>query len=107
MTLPDTFQSINDFRMEPINGDRLLGFYDEMEFRDMKRRITDRLRFREQSTSVDESARNIFDKDSSSILNGAKNKRKQDYKRSKTGNGFKSPRKFQKPPPDSFDDVPF
>ncbi len=43
MDIPSHFNTISDFRMEPLNSDRLLKFYDRMGFRDLKRRVTSRI----------------------------------------------------------------
>ena len=34
---------VNDFRVEAMDADRLLNFFDEMSFRDLKRRVAGRL----------------------------------------------------------------
>jgi hypothetical protein len=108
MSLPDSFQGVSDFRMEPLDSGRLLGFYETMGFRDMKRRITDRLKLSAKLIPAQVNAGKTYDTDSS-VVNGTtmSNSRKQDYKRGGTGNGFKAPKNFQTPPPDSFDDIPF
>lgn len=43
ISFPKDFKSVADLHMEPINGDRLLTFYDQMGFRDLKRRLQGRL----------------------------------------------------------------
>lgn len=43
ITFPPGFQNVSDLHMEPLNGDRLLTFYDQMGFRDLKRRLQGRL----------------------------------------------------------------
>jgi len=109
MSLPDSFQGVNDFRMEPIDSGRLLGFYETMGFGDMKRRITDKLRLSAKHIPARANAGKTYDTNSSVVNNGTtmSNSRKQYYKRGGTGNGFKAPKNFQAPPPDSFDDIPF
>ena len=109
MSLPDSFQGVSDFRMEPIDSGRLLGFYETMGFRDMKRRITDKLRLSAKHIPARANAGKTYDTNSSVVNNGTtmNNSRKQYYKRGGTGNGFKAPKNFQAPPPDSFDDIPF
>jgi 5'-3' exonuclease len=42
-TVPIAMTKVTSLRMEPMNGDRLLAFYDEMGFRDLKRRVENRL----------------------------------------------------------------
>ena len=43
MTFPQGVDQVQDLRMEPFDVDRLLEFYDEMGFRDLKRRVKSRL----------------------------------------------------------------
>jgi DNA polymerase-1 len=43
MTFPDNVASASELRMAPMDGDRLLAFYEEMGLRDMKRRVEARL----------------------------------------------------------------
>ena len=43
MNIPSHFQRISDFRMEALNEDRLLAFYDRMEFHDLKKRVQNRI----------------------------------------------------------------
>ncbi len=43
MGIPSNFETISEFRMEPLNSNRLIAFYDRMGFRDLKRRVRGRL----------------------------------------------------------------
>jgi DNA polymerase-1 len=43
MTFPQGMDKAGDLRMEGIDGDRLLKFYDQMGFKDLKRRVEGRL----------------------------------------------------------------
>ena len=45
MTIPAHFGSISEFRMESLNTDRLLAFYERMGFSDLKRRVENRISF--------------------------------------------------------------
>jgi len=43
MTFPDNLNSAAELRMAPMDGDRLLAFYEDMGLKDMKRRVEARL----------------------------------------------------------------
>ena len=43
MTFPDGVDQVSDLRMEAVDGDRLLKYYDDMGFRDLKFRVKNRL----------------------------------------------------------------
>ena len=51
MSIPSHFRSVKEFRMEALNEDRLLAFYDRMGFRDLKKRIKNKIKFGRQTTS--------------------------------------------------------
>ena len=40
MTFPEEVQSVQELRTQAFDKDRLMAFYDEMGFRDLKRRLT-------------------------------------------------------------------
>ena len=48
---PDNDFSVSSLRMEPINFDRLLSFYDEMGFKELKRTLLQRLKGLKQTRS--------------------------------------------------------
>jgi DNA polymerase-1 len=43
MTFPEDMANVSDLRMEPMNRERLLDFFETMGFRDLKRRFQNRL----------------------------------------------------------------
>ena len=52
MTFPDNLTSAAELRMEPMNGDRLLAFYEAMGLKDLKRRVQARLTQRKKSSNT-------------------------------------------------------
>jgi DNA polymerase-1 len=80
MTFPGNLTSAAELRMAPLDGDRLLAFYDSMGLKDLKRRVHARLNQRKTASD------------------GA----------SKGGKRYYSKRpKAQVPTPDDYKDVPF
>lgn len=61
MSIPSHFKHVSDFRMEKFNPDRLLSFYDRMGFRDLKKRMKNRI----SSASSDNDRRNVLSSSSS------------------------------------------
>ncbi len=78
MTFPEGLRQVSELRMEPMNENRIIAFYDEMGFRDLKQRFTAR-------------------------LEGVKRTRRPAAANSRWSAGSK----VQVPHPDSFRDVPF
>ncbi|GAX20564.1 DNA polymerase I [Fistulifera solaris] len=78
MTFPEGQNQVSELRMEPMNENRIIAFYDEMGFRDLKQRFTAR-------------------------LEGVKRTRRPAAANSRWSAGSK----VQVPHPDSFRDVPF
>ena len=101
MSLPHSFQDVDDFRMEPIDSTRLLEFYRNMGFKDLERRITERLRFSDKNASV---TTNTGIESTSAVTKNSKIDTRRD---AWPGNSFTAPRQFRTPPNESFDDVPF
>ena len=96
MTLPDCFQDVNDLRMEPLDSARLLAFYRNTGFKDMERRITERLKLSHKYVSV----KTVADKTTNTAITNTRRERW-------SGDSFKPLKEFSLPPKDSFDDVPF
>jgi DNA polymerase-1 len=79
MTFPSSSTSVAELRMAPLDGDRLIAFYDSMGLKDLKRRVQARLN--QQKTASEDAS-----------------KGKRYYR--------KRP-KAQIPAPDDYKDVPF
>jgi DNA polymerase-1 len=83
---------VSDIRMEPMNPDRILKFYDDMGFRTMKERLMSRL------DSVDRKRKPVASEKTSSTSSNS----------SKGGGRKFSPRKVSGiPQPEDYKDVPF
>lgn len=99
MSLPSSFQDVEDLRMESIDSSRLLGFYRNMGFKDLERRIAERLRFSHKYVSVK--------RDAGTEQNAARNVIFNTRREPWSGDCFTTPKQFRTPPEESFDDVPF
>ena len=99
MSFPKHFERVSDFRMEVLDNDRLLTFYETMGFRDLKDRVKSRLpNLRRQASK----ALPTVDKYSSIVEEVTPSRQSQ------KGNGFSSRSNFEQPPKaEDFPDVPF
>jgi DNA polymerase-1 len=96
MSFPKHVDGVSDFRMEALDKDRLLNFYEKMGFRDLKDRAQSRLPKlgRQASPTTDKYSSIVDDVPASS--------------HSQKGNGFSSRSNFKAPPKlEDFPDVPF
>ena len=107
MSFPAHFDSVSDFRMEILDQDRLLKFYDRMGFRDLKRRVESRL------PNVRPSDLRLLDKyssitDTPGQSQQAPRAQHANFENRGGGNGFSSRSSFKAPPkPEDYSDVPF
>ena len=112
MSFPAHFASVSDFRMEKLDQERLLKFYESMGFQDLTKRVTSRLpnggiRGTSASSPVTAASPSVTDRYSSITDNVPTNKPEQSRADYRGGNGFSSPRFKAPPKPEDYSDVPF
>ena len=71
MSFPSQFNNVSDFRMEKLDSNRLLEFYERMGFRDIKRRLKSRLSLQDKKQSP------RFDRFESVVDSGKRTGRKE------------------------------
>ena len=100
MSFPSQLNSVSEIRMEILDRNRLLKFYERMGFRDLKRRIQSRL------PNYGRVASPIADKYSSITENAQR--QSESILEERGGNGFTSVSTFKSPPKaEDYPDVPF
>ncbi len=105
MSFPSHLTGVSDLRMEKLDPERLVKFYERMGFRDLKKRFKSRIMNDARRTLS--STPQMTDK-YSAIMEITSTSTQEETSAKSVGNGFSKSRSYRSPPkPEDYLDVPF